>query len=125
MNMRVLILSAMLAAPSAAALADTVTTTAAVNLRAGASTDHVVVETLARGTIVSVEACRVGWCLVRSGALTGWVADNYLSSPGAIERYNPPDVVAPPVVKFQAVVPRPYHQFGYGDQHKPNRNFHE
>lgn len=99
-------------------------TTGNVNLRAGAGVDHERIATLPRGTAVVVDSCQRGWCLVDSLGLTGWVSVRYIANSGVVERYVPSVVHAPPVATFDFVVPRDYHEFGYSQYHKPNRDLH-
>lgn len=99
--------------------------TGAVNLRSGAGVSHARITTLPRGTAVWVDHCRKNWCLVRARGLNGWVSARYLSGAGAVRRYYPPAIYVPPVIGFGFVVPRSYHDYGYGRHHKPKRKFHK
>jgi len=115
---------------TAVAAADRTMTAANVNLRAGAGVAHARITTLPRGTEVSVDECRAGWCRVETFDVSGWVSARYLvgvggAGTGVVEPYDPPLVRAPPVAVFDFVVPRNAHELGYSRVHKPNRSFHE
>lgn len=100
-------------------------TTANLNLRTGAGVDHMRITTLPLGTEVSIDRCQPGWCLVEALGVRGWASARYLATTGIVEPYRPPVVRAPPAAVFDFVVPRNYHDFGYSDQHRPNRDLHE
>ena len=103
-------------------------TTGNVNLRTGAGVAHTRIATVPLGTMVHVERCGQGWCLVETLGLTGWMSASYLAAigtgTGVVQRYNPETVPSPPVAKFDFVVPRTYHELGNARYHKLNRNFH-
>lgn len=121
-----------LAMPALADGSEPSVTTANVNLRAGAGVDYSRITTLPRGTNVSIDVCRKGWCLVETQDVFGWVSARYLAGAGSgnrppagtVERFVPPVVDAPPVAVFD-FVPRNYHDLGLSRQHKLNRNFHD
>jgi len=54
------------------------TTTAALNMRAGAGTNHRVIRTLARGTKVTILSESNGWMRVRVGNQEGFVSANFV-----------------------------------------------
>jgi len=70
------------ARPAAADFNATVIMT--VNMRAGPSTAYPIVAILGTGTYVQVFGCEegYGWCDVQTGANRGWVAAEYLQTPG-------------------------------------------
>lgn len=115
---------------TAAAAGDRTMTAADVNLRTGVGVGHERITTLQRGTEVSIEECRDGWCRVAALDVSGWVSARYLvavgvGGTGVVEPYDPPIVRAPPVTTFDFVVPRDAHALGNSHHHRPNRSFHE
>lgn len=100
-------------------------TTSPVNVRTGAGTAYARLATLPRGASVWVDACRLGWCAVNAGSVTGWVSARYLSgATGGANSYRAPSVYRPPVPPYvpPVVVPRKdYHYYGYGKQHQFQR----
>ncbi|MEE1621542.1 SH3 domain-containing protein [Zafaria sp. J156] len=63
--------------------ATTHTTTANLNLRAGAGTSHRVLKVLAKGTAVTQVAANGTWIQVKAGTTTGWVSSQYLAKKAA------------------------------------------
>jgi uncharacterized protein YraI len=99
-------------------------TTGNVNLRAGGGVGYERITTLPRGTEVLVDVCRMGWCLVETHGVSGWVSARYLFTAGVVEPSRPPAARAPPVAVFDLVVPRDYHDLGNARHHRPSRDLH-
>ncbi|MDP0464994.1 SH3 domain-containing protein [Shouchella rhizosphaerae] len=55
------------------------TTTARLNLRSGAGTNHSIITTLAKGQKVELLKKQGGWYQVKAGNRTGWVSADYLN----------------------------------------------
>lgn len=65
----------------------TLTTSANLNLRTGASTNHTILLTMPRGSSVSVVTSQPSgaWYQVKYGSRTGWAHGNYLFAPNAAD----------------------------------------
>ncbi|MCC5714979.1 SH3 domain-containing protein, partial [Klebsiella pneumoniae] len=66
------------------------TTTARLNLRSGAGTNHSIITTLAKGQKVELLKKQGGWSHVKSGNRPGWFSVNYLNVSGSGNVDNPP-----------------------------------
>lgn len=56
--------------------------TGSVNVRTGPGTGFVVVDTLQRNELVTVQQCRSNWCYIDRAGADGWVSANYLAAIG-------------------------------------------
>ncbi|WYU54036.1 SH3 domain-containing protein [Bacillus sp. FSL K6-0047] len=66
------------------------TTTARLNLRSGAGTNHSIITTLAKGQKVELLKKQGGWYQVKAGNRTGWVSVDYLNVSGSGNVDNTP-----------------------------------
>ncbi len=66
------------------------TTTARLNLRSGAGTNHSIITTLAKGQKVELLKKQGGWYQVKAGNRTGWVSVDYLNVSGSGNVDNAP-----------------------------------
>ncbi|MFK8913923.1 SH3 domain-containing protein [Shouchella clausii] len=68
------------------------TTTARLNLRSGAGTNHSIITTLAKGQKVELLKKQGGWYQVKAGSRTGWVSADYLNVNGSGNVDNAPSI---------------------------------
>ncbi|WP_318527501.1 SH3 domain-containing protein, partial [Shouchella tritolerans] len=68
------------------------TTTARLNLRSGAGTNHSIITTLAKGQKVELLKKQGGWYQVKAGNRTGWVSADYLNVNGSDNAGNAPSI---------------------------------
>lgn len=105
---------AVLALPTAGAMAATAFASSTVNVRSGNGTGYPVVDVLRRGERVDVEYCRGAWCFVSKPGPNGWVNANYLTQ----DRFEDDDyyVIERPRSVFRPLY-RPYWGYpGYNSQ---------
>lgn len=79
--------------------------TGSVNVRTGPGTGFVVVDSLQRNELVTVQQCRSNWCYIQRAGADGWVSANFLAavSGGASPAPGPaplPQPVPPPSGSF-------------------------
>ncbi len=91
------------------ALASPASTTASLNVRAGAGTAYPAVAVLPPNTYVDVQFCPSSWCQVSTSyGVTGWVSSRYLNfGPGGFQSNNPPPTYYPPSQGYYPPPPPP------------------